>query len=503
MSTSGRPALSRRPPRRLPAVLQEDFDDLYNKIEAAAFDFDDELWERVSPEAKELIGRLLTADPFRFHGRACAAHAWFGLAEAELNAKRLDDAHRKMKDWNARRRLKTTAKLVLLSRKRTKDMGSVVGSRMLAMGASAQAGSVLAAADAAAPSAPAELEAPPGEHEAASRTDGRRVDGVLLWDYTAGRSGLRRRGALSRTRRRAPSAAGARARARAGTRATRSPASPASPARARLPTSRARARSRLEAGDARERDVDAAARARRRARTRSGHTRCVVSVKRNTLLGGALHEPAEEREAARAERDRVLGDAVARDDEHGRAAAAAERGRGVGVRGVVERPRRSALPKRHACRRGGGANGVRRRRRRRARARRSRRTAPSRARGRARRVDRRGRERRARARRRPGAAVGVERDKVGEQRRREEVEARAAADAEHARRARFAFAAAGEQRDDRGAHPRATPRPRPPPSSSSASAGGASSSRAASSSVSSAKSASATRALRPKSLTPA
>ena len=36
-----------------------------------------------------------------------------------------------MKDWNARRRLKTTAKLVLLSQKRTKDVASVVSSRML------------------------------------------------------------------------------------------------------------------------------------------------------------------------------------------------------------------------------------------------------------------------------------------------------------------------------------------------------------------------------------
>ena len=36
-----------------------------------------------------------------------------------------------MKDWNARRRLKTTAKLVLLSQKRTKDIASVVSSRML------------------------------------------------------------------------------------------------------------------------------------------------------------------------------------------------------------------------------------------------------------------------------------------------------------------------------------------------------------------------------------
>ena len=149
-----------------PPFYEEDFDDLYNKIEAAAFDFDDELWERVSPEAKELIGRLLTADPFkRFTAEQALAHAWFGLSDSELRAKQLDGAHRKMKAWNARRRLKTTAKLVLLSRKRTKDMGSVVGSRMLAMGASAQAGSVPAAADAAAPSAPAELEAPPGEHE--------------------------------------------------------------------------------------------------------------------------------------------------------------------------------------------------------------------------------------------------------------------------------------------------------------------------------------------------
>eukprot|EP00047_Mylnosiga_fluctuans_P019875 m.87104 g.87104 ORF g.87104 m.87104 type:complete len:236 (-) comp8303_c0_seq2:94-801(-) len=51
------------------------------RIRAGAYDFEDEAWAQVSPQAKDLVAKLLVTDPYsRLTIRECMSHAWFTVS---------------------------------------------------------------------------------------------------------------------------------------------------------------------------------------------------------------------------------------------------------------------------------------------------------------------------------------------------------------------------------------------------------------------------------------
>ena len=60
------------------AFIAESIVEVYNKISSADYNFDDEIWEKVSGDAKDFINKLLVPDPaLRLTSAQAKNHLWF------------------------------------------------------------------------------------------------------------------------------------------------------------------------------------------------------------------------------------------------------------------------------------------------------------------------------------------------------------------------------------------------------------------------------------------
>ncbi|CEO99397.1 Protein kinase domain-containing protein [Plasmodiophora brassicae] len=97
---------------------------LYAQIKRGDYDFPDPYWTEISPEAKELVSRLLTVDPKK---RATCdevlSHPW--IAGNKATDKKLGPHHqKKMREFNARRKLRRGINMVIAVNKLTRGFSS-------------------------------------------------------------------------------------------------------------------------------------------------------------------------------------------------------------------------------------------------------------------------------------------------------------------------------------------------------------------------------------------
>ena len=85
-----------------PPFYDENNHRLFEKIKSAKFEFPSPYWDSISDESKDLISKLLVADPDkRLTGEEILKHPWF-------TNKLVKDfgALSKMREWNSKRKLK-------------------------------------------------------------------------------------------------------------------------------------------------------------------------------------------------------------------------------------------------------------------------------------------------------------------------------------------------------------------------------------------------------------
>lgn len=75
-------------------------------IQKAEFDFPEEFWDEISPEAKDLVSNLLVVDKHkRLNAEQILAHPWMAQAES-LNQKELKKTKENIKEYNIKRKFK-------------------------------------------------------------------------------------------------------------------------------------------------------------------------------------------------------------------------------------------------------------------------------------------------------------------------------------------------------------------------------------------------------------
>lgn len=95
-----------------PPFYDENNQQLFNMIQSGQFDFPSPYWDGISDSAKNLIKSLLIVDhKMRLDADAILAHPWIsGGGTADKN---LPEVTAKLKEFNARRKLKRAGNMVL------------------------------------------------------------------------------------------------------------------------------------------------------------------------------------------------------------------------------------------------------------------------------------------------------------------------------------------------------------------------------------------------------
>lgn len=97
-----------------PPFFDENRNKLFKKIKAGIFEFHDQYWSGTSPEAKDLIRKMLTVDPRkRPSAKDLLSHPWIMAGSESLQGKDLGGTVTELKRYNARRKFKGTVKAIL------------------------------------------------------------------------------------------------------------------------------------------------------------------------------------------------------------------------------------------------------------------------------------------------------------------------------------------------------------------------------------------------------
>ncbi|XP_033750907.1 calcium/calmodulin-dependent protein kinase type IV-like [Pecten maximus] len=93
--------------------------DFYRKILKAEYQFDSPWWDDISENAKDFIRKMLKKDPKkRITEEAALTHPWTEGTAAK--GEHLAETHKKIKEFNAKRRLKALTETVLLTARATR-----------------------------------------------------------------------------------------------------------------------------------------------------------------------------------------------------------------------------------------------------------------------------------------------------------------------------------------------------------------------------------------------
>ncbi|EWM22378.1 myosin light chain kinase [Nannochloropsis gaditana] len=98
-----------------PPFYDENQGRMFRKIKRGDFKFHSPMWDHVSPEAKDLIKRLLVVDPHkRLDAAGALKHAWILTSDHLLQKRDLAGTVEEMKKFNAKRKFRGAAKAVIL-----------------------------------------------------------------------------------------------------------------------------------------------------------------------------------------------------------------------------------------------------------------------------------------------------------------------------------------------------------------------------------------------------
>lgn len=107
----------------------DDRDELFRVIKKARVVFHEKYWQHVSDEAKDCIRQMLLADPDeRTSAAALLNHAWFRAAELESHD--LNESQVRLREFNARRKLKGAVHTVKAANTMRKVLGSIKSMKM-------------------------------------------------------------------------------------------------------------------------------------------------------------------------------------------------------------------------------------------------------------------------------------------------------------------------------------------------------------------------------------
>lgn len=103
----------------------DDRDELFKIIRRGKVRFHDEYWSDISPEAKDLIKSMLTVDvDARPTAQALLRHEWIGRPEAALKKNTLERSQARLKEFNAKRKLKGAMHAVTAANKLTRAVSA-------------------------------------------------------------------------------------------------------------------------------------------------------------------------------------------------------------------------------------------------------------------------------------------------------------------------------------------------------------------------------------------
>lgn len=89
---------------------------MFKKIKSGTYYFHDEYWSNTSPEAIDMIKRMLCVNQTnRWTARQLLQHPWILAGDEQLSSKDLSNVMTTMKKFNAKRRLKAAADAIIIS----------------------------------------------------------------------------------------------------------------------------------------------------------------------------------------------------------------------------------------------------------------------------------------------------------------------------------------------------------------------------------------------------
>jgi len=101
-----------------PPFVESNQRELFRKIRKGQFEFHDEYWGAVSPEAKQLISSLLTVSPEkRLSANDALNNSWIRSSETDLAGKDLGKNLAELKKFNAKRKFKAGVHAIMLANK--------------------------------------------------------------------------------------------------------------------------------------------------------------------------------------------------------------------------------------------------------------------------------------------------------------------------------------------------------------------------------------------------
>ncbi|CAD8063279.1 unnamed protein product [Paramecium primaurelia] len=99
-----------------PPFYEESNEKLFEQIKSGKIDFSGEQWEKISKEAKDLVEKLLKVDPKqRYKADQICKHPW--ITGEKALTKDLSDVTEKLRELNARRKLRRAQLMVLATTK--------------------------------------------------------------------------------------------------------------------------------------------------------------------------------------------------------------------------------------------------------------------------------------------------------------------------------------------------------------------------------------------------
>lgn len=100
-----------------PPFIEQNQRDLFRKIRKGQFEFHEEYWGAVSPEAKDLISCLLTVQPSkRLTAEQALKHSWIMKDASVLATQDLGTNLTELRKYNAKRKFKAAVNAVSLVR---------------------------------------------------------------------------------------------------------------------------------------------------------------------------------------------------------------------------------------------------------------------------------------------------------------------------------------------------------------------------------------------------
>jgi calcium/calmodulin-dependent protein kinase I len=82
--------------------------ELFRKIISGRYDFKEEIWNEISDDAKDLVGKLLVLDPdIRLTAKKALLHPWLKVSTDRLSKTNLQNTSQKLKVFNAKMKLRS------------------------------------------------------------------------------------------------------------------------------------------------------------------------------------------------------------------------------------------------------------------------------------------------------------------------------------------------------------------------------------------------------------